>query len=449
MSNHTPHLPEGHDPHSIEDEEEDTRISLPIEALKSALPYLIAVVLAVIAGYWFIDPSPPKKIAISVSREDANDQAYAQLYAALLKEDGITLEVHESDGPLQGLAELRKEKPGAELAFLDDGIATSETGVGVVSLGSLYYQPLWIFSKGTRDVSHLSALKGKRIAVGRPGSGTNILARLLLGAAGITEGNSKLLEIGEEDADAALHQGAADAIFISGIPTTPLVQKLAAQPGVTMANLDEAEAFSRRFSFLHHLVLPEGALDLEHNLPAHDVNLLVPTVTLVAREDMHPALMYLMLKVISRVHSGAGMLQRENEFPSDKDTDFELSSQAKKFYESGPPFFDRYLPFWAATFVNRMVIVLLPLIALAVPLSRIAPSVYAWLIRSRVYKLYGELRYLETQLRNTTQPLDLAEFLRELDAIEYRVNHMHLPVAFSSHLYELRSHIALVRSQLK
>jgi TRAP transporter TAXI family solute receptor len=447
-------LPEGAAPEIAEEKQEDTRTSLPLEALKSALPYLIALAVIGIGGYWLIDPAPPKKIVLAVSRQDANDKAYAAQYAELLKEDGITLELRETDGPMKSLDVLHEEDSGVDMAFLEGGVATQDPDAeadseDLVSLGSLYYEPIWVFCGNKRKITHLAALKGKRIAVGRNGSSTGILTAMLLNAAGVNSKNSTLLQIGEDEAAEALRQGKVDAVFISGVPTLPLVQKLATMPNVAMADLDEAEAYSRRFTFLHHLVLPEGALNLETNLPPHPVNLLAPTVTLVASDSMHPALIYLVLKTVSRVHGGAGMLQHEHEFPADKDTDFELSSQARKFYESGPPFFDRYLPFWAATFINRVLIILLPLIALAIPLSRIIPAIYIWLIKSRIYKLYGELRYLEMQLRSPHQPLEPDTFSRELDDIEYRVNHMHLPVAFSSHLYELRSHIALVRSQLK
>ncbi len=432
-----------------EEELEDTRISLPLEALKSALPFLVAFLLILVAGYWLIDPAPPKKMVASISKQDGNYLAYAQLYAALLKPEGITLDVRESAGPLQSVAELRKgDEAGADITLVPDGVASGDSNVGMVSLGSLYYEPLWVFSKKTLRVSHLSALRGKRVAIGLPDSSTSIFAHLLLNAAGVTADNSKLLEMGETEAEDALTRGAVDAVFISGVPTEPQIRRLASMPEVAIADLDEAEAYSRQFTFLHHLVLPEGALDLEHNKPSHDINLLVPTVTLVARESMHPALAYLMLKVVSRVHNGAGVLQHEHEFPADKDTQFELASQAKKFYESGPPFFDRYLPFWAATFLNRVLIVLVPLAALAIPISRIAPSVYIWLVKSRIYKLYGELRFLEMQLRNEHQPLEISAFRGELDSIEHRVNHLHVPVAFSRHLYELRSHIELVRSKI-
>lgn len=431
-----------------DEEREDTRMSLPHEAFKAALPYLAALLLIAVAGYWLIDPAPPKKIVISISKEDGNYQAYAHLYEALLKQDSIKLEVRESEGPLSSLDDLRKEGTDVDMAFVPGGVASSESTVGLVSLGSLYYEPLWIFSREQRKIELVSALKGKRIAIGRTGSGTNILSKLILNAAGVNAQNSTLFEIGEDDAKEALRHNVADVIFLSGVPTSPLIQEVAALPKVTLLDLNEAEAYSRQFTFLHHLVLPQGALSLESNIPARKADLLAPTVTLVARESMHPALAYLVLKVLTRVHGGAGMLQKTHEFPSAKDTDFEMSSQAAHFYESGPPFLDRYLPFWAATYVSRVLIVMLPLLALAIPLSRIAPAVYTWLIKSRVHKLYGELRFLEMQLRDPRKPLEISTFRKELDVIENKVNHLRLPVAFSSHLYELRSHIELVRSKL-
>ena len=428
--------------------QEGLQVSLPLEAFKAVLPYLVALLLIAIAGYWLIDPAPPKKVVISISKQDGNYQAYASLYGVLLQEQGVTLETRESEGPLQSLEELRKKDADVDMAFMPGGSARLESTVGLVSLGSLYYEPIWIFHIVKSKVDGLSRLKDKRIAVGRPGSGSRILSRILLDAAGVTGSNSKLLEIGDEEAADALRRGKVDAIFLSGVPTTPLIQKVAAIPGVELADLSEAEAISRQFTFLHHLVLPKGALSLEYDNPPREINMLAPTVTLVARESMHQALVYLVLKVITRVHGGVGMLQQAGEFPSDKDSDFEISSQAKHFYESGPPFLDRYLPFWAATFINRVLVILLPLAALAIPLSRIAPAVYTWLIKSRIYKLYGELRFLEMRLRSARQD-ELPSLRKELDAIDYKVNNMRLPVSFSSHLYELRSHIGLVRARLR
>jgi len=430
-----------------DEQREGSYVSLPLEAFKVMLPYLMAMLLIAMAGYWLIDPEPPKEIVISISKNDGNYQAYASLYAVFLQQEGVTLEIRESEGPQQSLAALRNEDAGVDMALIAGGVASQESTDGLVSLGSLYYEPMWIFHKLKQKIESMSELKGKRIAVGRPDSANYILAHILLGAAGVTEKNSKFIEVGDEAAADALQHGLVDVILVSGASTTPLIEEVAAMPGVKIAGLSDAEAYSRQYTFLHHLVLPKGALNLASNIPPQEVHLLAPTVTLVAREAMNQSLVYLMLKVVSRVHGGAGMLQKNHEFPSDKDSDFEMSSQAAHFYESGPPFLDQYLPFWAATFVNRVLIILLPLVAIFIPLSRIAPSVYTWMVKSRIYKLYGELRFLEIKLRNS-QGEELPALRKELDAIESKVNSFKLPVAYTRHLYELRSHIELVRSKL-
>ncbi len=439
------------EPHemSVEEAREELRISLPMQAFKDSLPYLLAFLAILIVGYWLIDPAPPKKMVISISKEDGNYQAYAHLYQALLQQDGITLEIRETEGPIQSLAELHKEGSGVDMAFVPGGIGGLESTVGLVSLGSLYYEPLWIFHKGKNRIEHLSQLKGKRIGVGRPNSSTRLLTTVILNAAGVNADNSTLYEIGEDDSKQALSLGIVDEIFLSGVPSSPLIGEVANMRGVSLVDLNESEALARQFTYLHHLALPESALSLQANIPPRKLDLLAPTVTLVARDSVHPALTYLLLKVLTRVHGGAGLLQHENEFPSDKDSDFELSDQAAYFYKSGPPFLDRYLPYWAATFVSRVLIILLPLLALAIPLSRVAPAGYTWVIKSRIHKLYGELRFLELQLRKGGTSVDVSHFRNELDAIENKVNHLRLPVAFSSHLYELRSHIGLVRKQME
>ncbi len=433
---------------NTEEAREELHVSLPMEAFKAALPYLVALVAILLLAYWMIDPAPPKKMVISISKEDGNYQAYASLYGALLQQDGITLEIRETEGPMQSLDELRNENSGVDLAFVPGGMAGGQSTVGLESLGSLYYEPLWIFHKGKQKIEHLSQLKGLRIGVGRPDSSTRLLTKVLLDASGVSEQNATLYEIGLDDSMEALRHDIVDVIFQTGVPNSPLIAEVAKIPRVSLVDLNDAEAIARQYSFLHHLELPESALSLQTNIPPHRVHMLAPTVTLVARDSLHPALTYLLLKVLTRVHGNAGMLQDEHEFPADKDSDFELSSQAEYFYKSGPPFLDRYLPYWAATFVSRVLIILLPLLALAIPLSRAAPAIYNWLIKSRIHKLYGELRFLELQLRTAKPPADIARFRRELDGIENKVNHLRLPVAFSSHLYELRTHIGMVRSRL-
>jgi TRAP transporter TAXI family solute receptor len=419
------------------------------ELLEASLPSIIFILIALVVGYKFIDPAPPRKIVISTGNHGGNYGAFASVYREYLKREGIALESRESGGDRENLQRLKDEKSGIDMAFVLDGIASTEGAGSLQSLGSLYYEPAWIFCRCKNEISHLSDLKGRKIAVGKEGSGTNILSMVLLNASGVNSQNSDLVSMDAEGAEQAILKGEVDAAIIVDVPNSSIIKEVLNDESIHLVSMDDAEAFTRQFRYLHHLTLPEGSIDIERNIPSHDIHLLSPVVTLVARGDMHPALVYLMLKVISQVHGGSGMLNKEKDFPSDKDNDFPLSDQAINFYKSGLPILDKYLPFWAATFVNRSLLVILPLLAILIPLTKIIPTVYIWLVKMKLYRYYGELRFLETQLRLSAGKQNHADYLDELNEIENKVNELKLPVAFSQHIYELRGHIELVRTKLE
>lgn len=432
-----------------EQESTDSSNWLSLDLLKASAPVLLAALLVLLVGYIFIDPAPPKKIVIATSQGDGNHFVYASLYAELMKRDGITLEIHPTRNEAESLKLLHDPKSGVDLAFVQGGVAASEPTVGLVSLGSLYYQPAWVFCRCAKPVRHLTELKGKRIAIGTFGTGARVVADAMLAASGLDNDNSTLLVLGDDEAAQELQQGRVDAAFFLDVAHSPLIQQLALDKHLRLLDFTEAEAYTRQLPFLHHLKVPDGGLNLAANLPDEEVSLLAPTVMLVARDTFHPALVYLLLKTITQVHGGGGLFNAPHQFPSAQGTDFALSEQAAYFYTSGLPFLDKYLPFRAATFVNRMLILLLPLLAVVYPLSKIVPTVYVWLVKSKIYKLYGELRYLETQIRLGKAPKDQARNLETLNAIEAKVNQLRLPNAFAMHLYELRAHIAMVRGQIQ
>jgi TRAP transporter TAXI family solute receptor len=418
------------------------------ELLEAALPLVLLILIALIVAYKFIDPAPPRKIVISTGNPELNYTTFASIYEVFLKREGITLESRSSTGDVENIQRLKDPDSGVDIAFVQDGIASSEGAGSLLSLGSLYYEPVWIFCRCKKEIFHLSSLKGKRIAVGREGEGTRVLAMKLLDASGINEKNATLVSIGSEESAQAILKGDVDAVIIVDIPNSPIINKILDNRLIRLVSLNDVEAFTRQFSYLHHLVLPEGSLSIERNIPSHDVDLLAPTATLIVKDSMHPALVYLMLKVISQVHSGAGLLHEKGEFPSAKDSDFPLTSQAVNFYKSGLPFIDKYLPFWAATFVNRSLIVILPLLVILIPLTKIIPTIYVWLIKRKLFRYYGELRYIETQLGGNIQGKDNSHHLEKLNEIEELVRKVKLPITFSQHAYELRSHIELVRSKI-
>lgn len=419
------------------------------EMLEATLPSILLILIALFVAYKFIDPAPPRKIVISTSSSELNYSAYASIYGVFLDREGIKLEAINSSGDVENLRRLKDPDSGIDIAFVQDGIASTEGAGSLLSLGSLYYQPVWIFCRCRQEISHLSALKGKKIAIGRPEEGTYVLAKTLLNGSGVNEKNTSLITLGGDDAAREILKGNVEAAILVDVPDSPTLQKILNDRSIRLISLDNVEAFTRQYSYLHHLILPEGSLSIERNIPSHDIDLLATTATLVVKENMHPALVYLMLKIISQVHSGSGVLHQKGEFPSAKDSDFPLTSQAVNFYQSGLPFIDKYLPFWAATFVNRTFIIIVPLLALLIPLTRIIPIIYVWLIKRKLFRYYRELRLIEMQLNKRVDAEVNQQSLENLNEIEEKVRQMGLPIMFSQYAYELRAHIELVRSKLK
>ena len=424
------------------------------DAALSTLPALLLLALGVWAAVHFIDPAPPMRLVMATGAEDSSYQEFARSYAAALARDGVTLDVQTSGGAMDNIRRLRDPEDAVRLAFLQDGLSDTEASragdsdVDLVSLGSVAYEPIWVFYHHASPWSRLSALRGARIAIGSSGSGTQVFARRLLQSSGVNSGNSQWLEVGGPRAATLLQQGQVDAAFFIGAPESRQVQELLQLPGVRAMNLDQAEAFSRQFPYLHHLVLPHGALDAAHNLPASDLHLLATSTAVVVTRSLHPALVALLLKAMQTTHGSATLLSAPRAFPSIKDVDFPLSADAARFYQSGPPFLQRYLPFWLATLVDRAALAIIPLLAILIPVLRAVPAVYTWRIRRRIYRWYGELKFLEIQAQSAPAAEAGAALLRQLDQIEHRVTHAALPLAFAEHAYALRAHIDMVRRRL-
>ena len=423
--------------------------ALTKELLQAVIPIVLLISVALIVAYQLIDAAPPKKIVMSISNQSLNYRAYASIYQALLKNDGITLEIRETSGDIENIALLKDPSSGVDLAFVQDGVTRSEGAGNLQSLGSLYYEPVWVLCRCDAKINHLASFKGKRVAIGKKGEGANLLAVKLLQESGLSKRNTRLLTLGGEASVEALINKSADAAILVDSIDSSLVKRALSQKGIRLVDLDDAEAYTKHFSYLHRLKLPESTIDIGHNSPPTSINLVSPTVTLLANENLHPALIYLMMKVITQVHHGEGLLSANNEFPSIKTSEVAASTQALNFYKSGTPFLDKYLPFWAATLVSRSAIVIIPMLAILIPLIKLLPSIYIWFLKFRLFKYYGELRFLEMQLKQEADHESWDFFYNKLNDIEERVSAMKLPISFSQYIYELRMNIQFVRSQLQ
>ncbi|HTQ73175.1 MAG TPA: TAXI family TRAP transporter solute-binding subunit [Burkholderiales bacterium] len=412
---------------------------------------LLPAIAIVVAAFWiafqFVQPAPPKKVVMSGGAEGGAYDGYAGQYRDLLKAEGIELELRRSAGSVENLKRLMDGNSGVSIAFVQGGVANEGDDEELMSLASLYYEPLWVFYRGP-EIDRVSRLRGRRIAVGPRGSGTRPLALQVLALAGLNARNSTLLELDANASADALVRGRIDAAMIVADTTSPQVARLLHEHGVRLMSFAQAEALTRHLSFLSHVVLPEGGMDFAANLPPRDVHLVAPTANLVVRDDIHPALVSLLMQAATEIHGGAGLLRKPGDFPSDKGLDIAMSLDAERYLKSGPPFLQRHLPFWLAVFIDRMVVMLVPVLAVMIPLVRFTPTVYAWRIKSRIYRWYGKLKVLEVDMEKGGSAAELRALRERLDDIEQSVSHIATPLAFSEYLYNLRSHVDLVRARL-
>jgi uncharacterized protein len=410
-------------------------------------PAALLSLLALIVTYHFVQPAPPHHIVLATGQEGGAYYLFGLRYQALLAREGIDVTLRPTSGSVENIDLLKRGK--ADVAFVQGGTGASVDAPGLRSLASLYYEPVWILVRKHEGIERLSDLKGRRIGIDQEGSGTRDIALLLLADDGVNPKAAKLLPIGGEEAADALRLGKLDAAFFVISPRAPIVREALSIPGVRLLSIKRARAYALQHHFLTVLTLPEGAIDLRANLPPRETALLAPATTLVAGEEFHPALAELFLSLARRIHGGPGLFEQAGDFPSPKFLDFQISDAAKRFFDSGPSFLQRYLPFWAADLIDRLKIIMLPLITLVYPLFKLVPPTYDWRMRSRINRWYKDLQTIEEEIQAREPNSDIGPKLAELDRLEANVGRLSVPLAYANPLYTLRSHIALLRDELR
>jgi len=414
-------------------------------------PILLLTAIVIGAAFWFIRPAPPDTITIAGGPRGSTFRVTAEKYRTILARKGVKLQILPSEGSLDSLRMLSNPAVRVDVGFVQGGVSKGMPLERLVSLGSVFHEPLALFYRADVPVERLSALTGKRLAIGPEGSGTRVLALILLKTNGIEPGGTTtLLDLGGEAAADALIAKKVDAAFLMGDSATPaMMRKLLWTPGIRMMSFSQAEAYTRRYPFLNRITIPMGAFDFGKNVPPQDIQLIAPTVELVARENLHPALSDLLIEAAQEVHGGATLIQHAGEFPSLQEHEYHISDNARRYYNSGKSFFYRTLPFWLASLMDRLLVVVVPVIILIIPGLKLAPALYSWRIRSRIYRWYGILIALERSMLAEPGPEERQTLLKELDKVEEGVNNMKVPLAYSDQYYVLRDHIMFVRDRYR
>jgi TRAP transporter TAXI family solute receptor len=407
-------------------------------------------VAAILLFFYFLGrPGPPRTIVMTAGSKGGAYLAYAERYRELLAREGITLEILPSGGSLENLERLTGHGARVDIGFVQGGAAKGFDLSGLVSLGDLYREPLWVFAREAVPIKRNKDLRGKRLAVGAPGSGTRKVVLELLAANGVDGSTAKLFELGGSAAAVALKGGEADVAFFFASPDAPVVQDLIRTKGIRLLDFPQAEAYPIHFPFLSVARLPAGGIDLAEDIPPRNVVLLADMAQLVARESLHPAIIGPLLEAAKKVHGGPGVFELAGEFPAPREGDIPMSEDAIRYYKSGLPFLYRHLPFRAASLATRAALMLIPVLGILVPLMKFVPPVYRWRMRSRIYRWYGDLMALESDVLQDPDPARRSEYLDRLSWIDGQIDNTRPPLSFAQERYAFRMHIETVRARIR
>jgi len=428
---------------------------------REAILIVLAMLVIAAGGVWlvlrFSDPAPPGRLVISTASSGSPYHRLATRYAATFARNGVALEIRESSGSVANFKALTAPGSDVDAGFLQGGLFASKDAESLRSLGRVVYEPLWVFHRSELKLDRLADLAGRRVLVGPAGGGTSGLALRLLAANGVTEATATLIHRELPDYVDLLAKGEADAGFLVLAPEARTIQRLLRTPGVKLMSFANADAYTQKFPFLTRLELREGVVDLGAHVPPADTTLIATTAAVVVREGAHPALVNLLAQAIHEVHGRPALdssgetplFQRPGEFPTMTDPEFAMSEEARRVYRAGPPFLQRYVPFWLATLLDRVFVSAIVVLPLLVPIMRFAPPLYRWRIRRRLLRWYAVLKALEADARAVASPEVRTEKLAELDRIEDAVDDTPIPIGFADQFYTLRQHIATVRQRLE
>jgi len=412
----------------------------------SGLAILIAIAITVVKLFLL----PPSSIDIAAGPKGSYLYEIAQKYKVEFEKAGVQVNVMETSGTLENLEHVSHPDKMIEFGFLEGGAADRRDFPSLESLGSIAYAPIWVFYRNDLgSIYDINELKGKRIAIGGISQGIHANALDLLNAVGINSSNSKLSNIGREEALKALHSNQIDAMFYSAPAEDPLVKILFNDASLKPLQWPDAEGIARNLREYHVLNLPFGAIDLANSMPAKDMKVLATTITVITKKDTHSALIYLMMGVMDDIHEAPSIMHAENEFPSDKDVDFPLSNDAEDYYKKGgKPFLQRYLPYWAASFLGKLLLILVPLLAIFYPLSQSYPAIQQWYYTHRVNRFYDQLVKIEKRLDDGADREIIKYDIQVLRAeIELLIKLEKIPSMYTNLLYDLRGHVSQVIEQ--
>lgn len=406
------------------------------------------IVLIIACALLLYRSLPPSTVKIATDLEGGIYSKIALRYQEIFARHGVRLELLETNGSVENVQQLRDSSAGVSVALVQGGVTSTAEAPELVSLGTLFYEPFWLFSRVPRPDQPSRLREGLRLSLGIPGSGTYKHGRELAVAVGMDLRRAQVRDLDAVQAGEALMRAEVDMIGMMLPLEAPIVHRLFVDESIQAFDWLRADAHVALRPYLSKLVLPRGVADLPRDRPAKDLTLVATKTSLVVRRDLHTAIQYLLLEAASEVHGAPGVFNKAGEFPAAEPIDLPLSTSAHEYYRSGQPFLHRHLPFWLAALASPLM-VLIPVVGLLYPLFRLVPALYRGIVERRIFLLYSDLKFLEAEWEVSASDTIAGALSERLDRLEERADHLHVPTGYTHMLYTLKHHISLVRQRLR
>ena len=415
--------------------------------LKISIPVLLLVIVMFAITSEFIQPAPEKKLTIATGSKNGNYYKIAQEYKKLLEANKIEVTLLTTAGSVENIKLLKEKK--ADIGFVQNGIVNKEE-TDLEFLANIYYEPLWVFYKNDNyKIDYLIQLISKKISIGEDGSGTKDLATKLLEDNGINNENSEILTLSTDVSKQMLLDGKIDAMFMVTSHDSGTVKELLENPNINVLNIKRAKAYGQKYTFLEALTLHEGTLDLYKNIPDENINLLSTSANLLGNPEVPEELIRIFLKQVKQVHSKKSLFAEENQFPNLLNTDLKINKDAKQYFTNGDTWLESIFPYWIASNIDRMKILLIPLLTLLFPLFKGVFPLYQWSMRSKVFRWYKILNDIDKQINSATKN-ELEKFDKEIDELNIEIQkETKVPLSFMGEYYNLMVHLELIQNKIK
>jgi TRAP-type uncharacterized transport system substrate-binding protein len=414
--------------------------------------YAALGVLALAAAFWLssrYNPAPPRTITFSGGSAGGAYDAYAKAYATDLAKQGVKVTVLPSAGALENLDNLSLEPSKADVALVQSGVATPKQLESLQGIAAVTYEPVWVFTKPNLKPTTLQELSALNLALPKQGSGAWATVNSLFKTASVAT-NNNWKDYAPKDAVVMLTAGGVDAVVLVSSIQAPLVQELL-NSNYRLMSFSHAQAIARTLPAYTVVTLPRGGINQAQDKPAQDVQLIATQAILTASADLHPALVYLLLDAAQRIHTGGGILHATGQFPNAKVGEFTVAEETTRYFKDGKPWLEKVLPFWLANFIARLLLILIPLIAIAFPIIKLVPELEAFVSKRALQPHYKALHDLEHDYFSTTRPSSLSKpvALAQLSELTAKASNTKVPSDHFKDRYALLQNITVVRARIE